>query len=320
MYWLRCSCDDAPTHSVNEEYDPMNRRYYWTKTWGAPDIPKYDALALSHEKTRERILEYIKPGDIVVYLTSDGKEPDPMLRGRLAGAIEIASSLVRVDVEHLRPGQKRLPEHYREDGRFRWPYGIAVARCWSFVEQEQNDTLIPGHAALGMQGAATIHEMKPEEIVRLMPLEVKEVVEGGNADRMPFLGSLQRPWRQKAGWREGANVQPGTQLYIAYISDPYGLTFKIGSGKADERLRELNRYRRSSKGELLWSIKSKYDFATVDAARAAEDHILAAGRTAGHGSQDHSEFLVAISIREINTLYSEAIKVGLAKDSELAAD
>lgn len=38
-----------------------------------------------------------------------------------------------------------------------------------------------------MQGAATIHEMKPDEIKRLMSLEVKEVVEGGNADRLPFL-------------------------------------------------------------------------------------------------------------------------------------
>lgn len=148
MNWLRCRADAAPAQSVKEECEPMNRRYYWTKTWGAPDIPKDDALALSHEKTRERILEYINPRDIVIYLTSDGKEADPMLHGRLAGAIEITSPLVRVDVEHLRPDQKNRPEHYREDGRYRWQYGIAVSRCWSFVEQEQTDTLIPDHAAL----------------------------------------------------------------------------------------------------------------------------------------------------------------------------
>ncbi len=298
----------------------MTRNYYWTKTWGAPDVPKYSALALSYEKTRERVLEYIQPGDIVVYLTSDGKEADPMLRGRLAGAVEIAEPVTIVDVENLRLGQDRPPEHYRADGRFRWPYGIAISRCWSFIEQEQNDTLIPNHAALGMQGAATIHKMESAEVGRLMTLEVREVVEGGNVVRLPFSGSLQRPWRQKAGWRDGANVQPGTQLYIAYISDAYGLTFKIGSGKTEERLQELNKYRRGSNGEVLWSIKSKYDFDTVDAARAAEDYILKGGKKAGYGSQDHSEFLVGISIREMNALYSEAIKVGLAKDTDSPSD
>ena len=62
------------TQAAKEVDDRMKRHYYWTKKWGAPDIPKYDAIALSHEKTRERILEFIQPGDIVIYLTSDGKE------------------------------------------------------------------------------------------------------------------------------------------------------------------------------------------------------------------------------------------------------
>lgn len=296
----------------------MARSYYWTKTWGAPDIPKHDALALSHQKTRDRILEYIQPGDIVVYLTSDGKEADPMLRGRLAGAVEIANPLVKVDVESLRPELMRFPEHYREDGRFRWPYGIAVSRCWRFIEQEQNDTLIPNHANFGLQGAATIHPMEPEEIGRLMALEVTEVIDGEEPIKLPFSGSLQRPWRQKEGRREGADVHPGTELYIAHIADNHGLTFKIGSGKADDRLIEMNRYRRGSKGEILWSMKSRYEFSTVEAARAAEDYILKMGKEAGYGSTDHSEFLVGISARKINELYSKAIELGLHEDDQQA--
>lgn len=297
----------------------MGPAFYWTKTWGAPDVPAYDALALSHEKTRKRILEYINPGDIVVYLTSDGKEADPMRRGRLAGAVEIADPLTEVDVESLRPGLKRPPEHYRADGRFRWPFGIAVSRCWVFIEKESNDTLIPNHADLRMQGAATIHPMREAEVARLMTLEVREVVEGEKAPTLPFSGSLQRPWRQKAGFRPGGEVQPGTKLYIAQIADHYGLTFKVGSGKPDERLQEMNRYRRGSKGEMLWSIKSVYEFATVAAARAAEDYILLEAKKAGYGSIDHSEFLVGISHRDLNALYSESIKVGLAKDAEAHA-
>jgi hypothetical protein len=33
-------------------------------------------------------------------------------------------------------------------------------------------------------------------------------------------------------------------------------------------------------------------------------------------SKDHSEFLVGISIRELNALYSKAIEIGLVVDSD----
>ena len=294
----------------------MNRRYYWTKTWGAPDVPEYDALALSHEGTRQRILGYIQPGDIVVYLTSDAKESDPMLRGRLAGAVEIADPVQEVDVESLRPGVKRPPEHYRQgDRRFRWPYGIAVSRTWVFIEQESNNTLVPDHADKGMQGAASIHELRPEEIGRLMSLDVREQVKDEATEKLPFQGSLHRPWRQKAGMRAPANVDPGTNLYIAQIYDAHGLTFKVGSGKAAERIEDLNRYRRLAQGEAKWSERSSSQFTTVAGARAAEDFILFEAKKAGYGSKDHSEFLVGISIRDLNALYSKAIEIGLAVDA-----
>ena len=196
-------------------------------------------MALSPAGTRQRILSYIQPGDIVVYLTSDAKESDPMLRGRLAGAVEIADPVEEVDGESMRPDIKRPAEHCRGgDGRFRWPYGIAVSRTWTFIEQESNDTLIPDHADKGMQGAASIHEMRPEEIGRLMSLNVRERVKGEDTAKLPFQGSLHRHWRQKAGIREAANVNPGSQLYIAQIYDTHGLTFKVGSGKAADRIKD----------------------------------------------------------------------------------
>ncbi|MEO9629685.1 MAG: hypothetical protein ABJG14_04535 [Sulfitobacter sp.] len=131
-------------------------------------------------------------------MTSDAKESDPLLRGRLAGAVEIADPAQEVDVEFLRPDVKRPSEQYRQgDGRFCWPFGNAVTRTWTFIEQESNDMLIPDHADKGMQGAARIHEMHPEEIGRLMSLNVRERVKGEDTPNLPFQGSLNRPWRQK---------------------------------------------------------------------------------------------------------------------------
>ena len=61
----------------------MDRRFFWTKVWGALDVPAHDALALNHKSIRDDALAAILPGDIVVYLTSDATEASPMMRGRV---------------------------------------------------------------------------------------------------------------------------------------------------------------------------------------------------------------------------------------------
>ena len=291
----------------------MERRYFWTKVWGAPDVPKHDALAFSHERTRDDVLANSLPGDIVVFLTSDATEADALMRGRVAGAVEIADPPEPIMVEPLR-GNRSRPEDFRSDGRFRWPFGITLSRTWRVIDQEANDALVPDHASKGIQGAATIHAMQPLEIQRFLRLRVVEQVDGEKADRQPFSASLRRPWRQKVGPRSGSVVKPGTQLYVAVISDDVGMTFKVGSGKADERLAELNRYRRPSQGEVLWSLFQDWDFATVEAARAAEDHLLERAKEMGWGSKDHSEFIVGIGMSELAELFSEAVDLGATQD------
>lgn len=290
----------------------MNQRFFWTKVWGAPDVPARDALAFKDESTRDDVFADLLPGDIVIYLTSDVKDADPLIRGRVAGAVEIADPPKPVMVEPLR-GDRTLPEDYRKDGRFRWPFGITVSRTWTVIDQEANDALIPDHGSKGIQGGATIHRMLPAEIQRFQRLRVVEQIEGKQADRQPFSTSLRRPWHQKAGARAGSEIQPGSQLYVAVIADAHGLTFKIGSGKADDRLKELNRYRRQSQGEVLWSFHQVWDFQTVDAARAAEDHLLARAKGMGHGSSDNPEFIVNIGMPQLNDLFSEAVQSVLLK-------
>lgn len=293
------------------------RRFFWTKVWGVPDVPANDAIAFNSERTRDAVLAEIKPGDIVVYLTSDATEADAMMRGRVSGAVEVSDPPEPVMVEDLRKEGRTRPEDYRQDGRFRWPYGITISRSWRAVDQEANDALIPDHAAKGIQGAATIHEMRPEEIQRFLRLRVVEQVEGATVDRQPFSTSLRRPWRQKAGPRAGAEITPGCQFYVAVIHDSHGMTFKAGSGKSADRLVELNRYRRGAQGETLWSIYQVWDFDTVDGARAAEDHLLARTHALGHGSKDHGEFIVGISMSKLSELCSEAVAAGEAAEAAI---
>jgi len=305
---------DPSQHQIPRRYWLISREsrtspsYFWTKVWGQPDEPAKDALAFNSERTRDRVLEFTQPGDIVVYLTSDTTDADPLVRGRVAGAVEVAGDPVMV--EEIRAAERIRPNEYREDGRFRWPFGISVSRTWRVIDQESNDSLIPDHAAKGIQGAATIHAMMPEEVARFRSLRVAEQTPDGERGSEPFRTSLRSAWHQKPGQRAGADVIPGCQLYIAVIHDDHGMTVKVGSGKAEDRLADLNRYRRVSQGETIWSLYQQYEFETVVAARAAEDHFLREAHAAGFGSPDHSEFIVGMEMRTLNKLFAEAIEAG----------
>lgn len=99
------------------------------------------------------------------------------------------------------------------------------------------------------------------------------------------------------------------------IYDAHGLTFKVGSGKADERLEALNLYRRIAQGEAKWSVHQRMEFDTVDAARAAEDTLVARVRALGFSSLDHGEFIIDITMKQLGELFAEAVSVGLDCDA-----
>ena len=285
--------------------------YFWTKVWSRPSAPERDALLFRFSGWRDRSLAMLSPGDIVVYLTSDATESDPMVRGRVAGAVEIAGEpILAADV-----GLTENPPatHLNEEGRYRWPYAITIRRAWHVLDTQSNDELIPGHGAVGRQGAATIHPMDANEVRRFRALRVEEQVTGQTPGAQIFSAAHRRPWRQKAGEREAAMVDPGCQLYAAIIADEHGMTVKVGSGKSAERLEVLNRYRRPSQGETLWAIGKGFvhDFETPDGARAAEDHLLARARAEGFVSRDHGEFLVGLPMRRLRELFAAAVEAGM---------
>jgi len=132
---------------------------------------------------------------------------------------------------------------------------------------------------------------------------------GPNADTkpVPFATSLKRPWREKEGERSSIHVSPGTDLYVAVVSDSFGTTFKVGSGKADDRFFQMNLFRRGSLNEPLWAIILRCEFETVEKARSAEDRMIAAIHAQNFSLPDHNELAHGISFEEMKVLFNEAV-------------
>ena len=89
--------------------EPFAPSFYWTKVWGRPREPSGEALLFRDEKTRDDRFNNLSPGDIVVYLTSEVAQADPMIKGHVAGAVEIAGDKVNVeDLESSRGRGRRI--------------------------------------------------------------------------------------------------------------------------------------------------------------------------------------------------------------------
>ncbi|MCE6959313.1 hypothetical protein LAZ40_09645 [Cereibacter sphaeroides] len=296
---------------------------FWKKVWGPPRSPSRTMLAFNSEANRRHAQGLLVPGDIVVFLTTNENAANANFRGHVCGAVEIEGR--EVLAEDLGIPDLSREVDFREDGTFRWPFGLSVSRCWQVLGRKRNDWLIPDHATYGIQAAARIHPMDEIQARRFRACDVVEVLEEGEAEREVFRESLRRPWRQKAGERQGAEVRPGTELYVARIVDlPKGgvvrtvtTTYKVGSGKPEERLAALNLYRRPSCGEPLWNLvpELRHEFRTSDGARDAEDHLLREAKALGHASPDHSEFLQGIGPQDLARLFEAAVKAGQARDA-----
>jgi hypothetical protein len=315
-------CDE---HEVTPSTHPRDRRYwlineptkrepafYWTKVWGQPGDPSEEALLFNAKSYRDRAQSLLHSGDIVVYLTSDATHADPAFKGRVAGAVEVVGNPVMA--KDMGIIDCALPEHFREDGSFRWPYGLTIGRSWRVLDTESNDNLIKDHATKKLQGAAFIHLMRPEEVGRFLSLRVEE--QGTDITKQDvFRVSLKRPWRQKQGLRASSEVNPGTDLYVAWIADSHGITVKIGSGQHQDRIAALNQYRRPSQGEHLWALAKGllYEFPTVEGAREAEDYLLAKAKEEGFGSPDHNEFLTDVPLERLSQLFGDAVSAALAE-------
>lgn len=59
-----------------------------------------------------------------------------------------------------------------------------------------------------------------------------------------------------------------------------------------------------------------WDFETVGAARAAEDHLLKEAHAKGFTSSDHSEFIVGIKINQLKSLFSDAVAIGEEREKK----
>ncbi len=108
-------------------------RVFLTKVWGfSPE--SYLALGFNAKGARIKFLRESQPGDWVILAGTRGFPTASEFQGRLLGKVQLGKD--EVDVEEILHsiGTDIPDDHYSEDGKYRWPFGLPMINAKRFTD------------------------------------------------------------------------------------------------------------------------------------------------------------------------------------------
>ena len=258
-------------------------RIFLTKVWGfSPE--DYPALGFNTEGARNKFLKESEPGDWVVLAGTKAAPTQPKYRGRLLGKVQLGPQLIDVE-EVLRSVGTEIPaDHYLEDGRYRWPFGLPMISALRFPDLPDLAELF-GDYLSGTQWASYaldigeklgVEAVAKVESLRVEPVEIVDA---------PVIVRQRERQRCLVLNRNGGPTGPGPTLIrtgserdtcsaVAYLLELQGgprKVFKVGySSDIECRLSALNKGLVTSVTGYSWKLVTSQMFATENQAYVFE--------------------------------------------------
>lgn len=136
-----------------------------TKVWGF-DNP-CGPLVFNSPGWRENAAEQLRPGDRVILVGTMGQETAPENRNRIMGMMEPSTEPVAA-IDFIVPDQTNR-RFFRDDGGYRWPFGLLNFRAWEFEPGLFLADAAPRDGnQFGSAAAAGIVQLTPEEENRVL--------------------------------------------------------------------------------------------------------------------------------------------------------
>src|SRR5437667_2930101 len=159
-----------------------------TKTWGF-SVP-CGPLQFRTEGWRARARAELMSGDLVVIVGTKGPQTQAAEQGRVLGIMEPTTEPTFWQDFDL----ATRPEHFDDDGKYRWPYGLLNRASWRILDRDRH--LLEGissrefymDAALGIvpltdTEATAIMALAREPVELLLPVRARARLEGEVAAR-----------------------------------------------------------------------------------------------------------------------------------------
>ena len=276
--------------------EPMTM--FMTKVWGflGPSPP----LQFSTEGWRQNAREMLAraPDAVVVLVATKGDQVQEEDKGRLLGIMEpTPEPVMSLDFD-----LKTRPQHFDENGNYKWRYGLLNRRAWRLLDrpmlQEVSDRSFHMDSALGLV------ELLPEEEakVRALHWEPIELLSSARIDMRlkgrdaPRRRGAPPPSTTRAGIMQMRNAPAHT--YAMRVKGASEIAFKIGwAFDAKVRQREFNLASIPALGGLAYEIKLTHLWNTARSAFLMEQGVLRAFDS--HRHPENREVISGVSYESL---------------------
>ncbi len=273
--------------------------------WGFnPDI--WPIVSFSKSGNRHRPLRQSRPGDLVLFIGTEGEETEPQDRGRLLGLAEFGrnelESAEGLDVPALR--RNAFDEH----GRLRWPKALPMVRAWRIVNRPrvtdvlQRQLTYPATVRALLLDAAAVLALGREEIALpdIPALNRLRALNDAFRGSGPTTGPRPTSWSRTV--HRDADGESWTYAFRFGSRD----VWKIGHAKdVEARLAEINQHVPEEVLREGWRLVLRQRWDTATQAYEMEQRVLTGLRTLKGASAVFER--VCCSQRQVEAVWSGSL-------------
>jgi hypothetical protein len=282
-----------------------------SKVWGF-DNP-CGPLVFGIAGWRDNAIRQLRRGDRVILVGTKGEETVEADRNRVLGMMEPSTTPVASsDFPYPNPDDKRL---FRDDGSYRWPYGVLNYRAWEFSPGLFLDDVAPRPGnSFGSAAAAGIVPLTADEEARVLAHPFTEIplLNSISADRKLFGDEATK--RRTApppaqGVRRGTMHMRREPAFVYWFRLEAANTVagqKIGwAFDWRQRVRQFNSVSLSPLGGLLYKPYKTQLFGTAREAFGVEQAILTSFNSRRHPG--NPEVLACVTTSEIDDVWQRFV-------------
>lgn len=293
-----------------------------SKVWGF-DNP-CGPLVFNAPGWRDNAAKRLQPGDRVILVGTKGDETPEPDRNRVLGMMEPSTKQVATsDFPIPNPSDRRM---FRDDGTYRWPYGLLNYCAWEFEPGLFLGAVAPRPGnPFGSAAAAGIVPLTPDEETRVLAHPYHEIplLKSVNADQKLYGGDGTK--RRGApvpaeGARRGImhmRNEPAFVYWFRLEFDGAPVGHKIGwAFEWKRRLNQFNSVSLSALGGVLYKAHRTQKFNTARQAFGLEQRMLRGFDDRRH--PHNREILTGVALSKLEQAWDEHITTAMLGHPALA--
>ena len=240
-------------------------------------------VSFSLDGNRDNLLRESRPGDLVLFIGTEGEETEPDDRGRLLGLAEFGRNEIEsadvLDLATLRPNA------FDENGRLRWPKALPMVRAWRLVTRPRVTEVLQRQLPYGATVRALLLDATDTAAVLALPREEVPIPDVPALSRLRDLNDALRMSGPTTGprptsWTSTTHRDSETESWTYAFRFGSKDIWKIGHAKdVAARLTEVNRHVPEEVIGEGWRVVLQHRWDTETKAYEMEQRVLKALRT-----------------------------------------